>query len=332
MRPIPQAPDPSAMARFGPDFGQRFILTVDTEEEFDWSKPFDRENHGTLHVPRLGKFQTFCENEGVRPIYLVDYPIANSELAGDLLRDAIGNGRADVGIQLHPWVSPPLIEAVNSANSFAGNLPADLEYEKLARLRDRIEQTFGAPPLIYRAGRYGTGPTTAQSLRRLGVAIDTSVRALFDYSAEGGPDYRRHPLHPYWIDTENRQLLELPLTSVFWGMLRRQGGMVYPRLWRIPQMRGVLASLGLLERIPLTPEGVSVDEALWGIDMAIDDGLPVLNFSFHSPSLQPGHTPYVRSESDLDGLYDWWRAIFAYLRERGVQNAAVDDIMAAAVR
>ena len=128
---------------------------------------------------------------------------------------------------------------------------------------------------------------------------------------------------------DGKTLLELPLTSAFWGMLRRQGGFIYPRLWRAPVMRGVLARLGLLERVPLTPEGVSVEEAIRGIDIALDDGLPVLVLSFHSPSLRPGSTPYVRDEDDLDALYDWWRRIFAYLKQRGVKPSSVHDVMSA---
>ena len=70
--------------------------------------------------------------------------------------------------------------------------------------------------------------------------------------------------------------------------------------------------------------------ALTGIDMALDDHLPLLVFSFHSPSLRPGLTPYVRSEEDLDLFYDWWRGVFAYLAHRGVAPAGVHDIIAAA--
>ena len=81
----------------------------------------------------------------------------------------------------------------------------------------------------------------------------------------------------------------------------------------------------------MTPEGVPREEALKGIDIAIDDGLPILNFSFHSPSLRPGHTPYVRNEDDLDRFYDWWRACFDYLAMRKVQPTSVREIMAAAV-
>ena len=331
MRRLIDPPPPKAVARFRPDFGARFILTVDTEEEFDWDGPFDREAHGVLHVPRLEKFQTFCENQGVAPIYLVDWPIARSDLAGRILRQPLADRRAEIGVQLHPWVNPPFSEQVSPHNSFAGNLPRELEAEKIAMLREAIEQNFGMAPLIYRAGRYGLGPNTAELLADNGIAIDSSVRAKFDYSSAGGPDYRPFPLEPYWIDDEHT-LLELPLTTTFWGLLRRQGDLIYPRLWRTPSARGLLAKTGMLERIPLTPEGVGVDEAIRGIDMAVDDGLPLLVFSFHSPSLHPGNTPYVRSEADLDSLYDWWRRIFAYCERRGIRPASVREIMAGVIR
>lgn len=328
MRSITEPPVKVDRARFSDGFGQRFLLTVDTEEEFDWSKPIRRDGHGLDHIPRLAKFQQFCEHEGVAPVYLVDYPVATSALAAEILRDPVARGKAEIGIQLHPWVNPPFDEDVNERNSFAGNLPPMLERAKFVRLREAIEANFDTIPQIYRAGRYGLGPNTGTILKENGIAMDSSVRSKFDYSSGGGVDYRKHPLVPYWADPEHT-VLELPLTTVFWGMLRRQGDALYPVMWRMPSLRGVLARLGLLERIPLTPEGVSVEEAIRGIDMALDDGLPLLNFSFHSPSLRPGHTPYVRSEADLDRLYDWWRRIFAYLDQRGVKPCSVKDVMGA---
>ena len=325
-----EPPAAGARARFADDT-PRFLLTVDTEEDFDWDQPLSRDSHGTEHVPRLAKFQQFCENEGVVPIYLVDWPIANSDYAAEILKGPLATGKAEIGVQLHPWVNPPFEEEVNQFNSFSGNLHRRLERGKFTQLRDMIEKRFGTAPLIYRAGRYGVGPNTAEILSGQGIAIDTSVRPLFDYSSAGGPDYRSHPLHPYWIDDEHT-LLELPLTSSYWGVLRRQGNLIYPRLWRAPAMRGVMAKLGLLERVPLTPEGVSVEEAIRGIDIALDDELPMLVFSFHSPSLRPGSTPYVRDDGDLDALYDWWRRIFAYLGQRGVKASSVKDVMASVQR
>lgn len=320
---LPAAPD---FVRFKPGCGQRFLLTVDTEEEFDWSKPLDREVHTVHTVARLAKFQEFCEGQGVIPVYLVDYPIVSSPAAVEILKAAVAGGKAEVGVQLHPWVSPPHDEEVNERNSFAGNLPVELERAKFRQLRDKIEHTVGAAPLIYRAGRYGVGPNTAGILAEGGIAIDTSVRARFDYSAGGGPNFREFPIRPYWLD-KDRRLMELPLTTVYWGPLRQLGPWLYPQMWRLPRLRGVLARIGLLERIPLTPEGVTIDEALRGIDIAIDEGLPVLVFSFHSPSLAPGYTPYVRNEDDLDALYDWWRQAFAYLAQRQVKPTSTGQLI-----
>lgn len=328
MSRIIDLPSDAARVDFGPNFGQRFVITVDTEEEFDWGEPLRREGHTVHSVGRLARFQEFCENEGVVPIYLVDYPVATSPIAGDILRPAIAAGRAEIGVQLHPWVSPPHDEDVTQRNSYAGNLPEALERAKFERLRTAIAKNFGAAPLIYRAGRYGVGANTARILADNGLVIDTSVRARFDYSSTGGPNFRDFPVTPYWLN-HAPDLLELPLTTVFWGPMRQLGGWLYPQLWRVPKLRGALARLGLLERIPLTPEGVTLDEAIRGIDIAIDQQLPVLVFSFHSPSLAAGFTPYVRDEADLDAFYDWWRGVFAYLRQRKVKPSSVADIMAA---
>lgn len=326
-RRITDRPDAGSFVRFRDGETRRFLLTVDTEEEFDWSKPLKRSGHSLDTIPRLRKFQQFCEGQGVVPVYLIDYPIATSTLAAEILGPAITAGRAEVGVQLHPWVSPPHEEEVNQYNSFAGNLRPELEFAKLKHLRDTIEQNFGAAPLIYRAGRYGVGPNTARFLSEVGIAIDTSVRSGFDYSAGDGPNFRDLPLRPWWIDRA-AGLMELPLTTVFQGRLRRLGGWLYPRLWRMPRMRGVLARLGLLDRIPLTPEGVGIAEALRGIDIAVAEDIPILVFSFHSPSLSPGFTPYVREADDLDDFYDWWRQAFARLERHGVQPTSVREIMA----
>lgn len=322
---ITEPPARADFVQFAEGFGPRFLVTIDAEEEFDWAAPIDRHSHRIETIPAMGRFQQFCEGFGVAPVYLLDQPVAAAPATKAVLGEAVAAGRAEVGVQLHPWVSPPFDEEVIPRNTYAGNLPPALERAKFMHLRDTIESAFGTAPLIYRAGRYGTGPATAEILADGGIAFDTSVRACFDYSAGGGPNYRSHPLRPYWLDRA-RRLIELPLTTVFWGPLRRQGEALYPRLWRIPRLRGALARLGLLERIALTPEGIGAEAALRAIDIALDDGLPLLVFSFHSPSLAPGHTPYVRTEADLDAFYDWWRTIFARLEQRGVRPTSVAQL------
>ncbi len=323
-----EVPPSGRSAAFAPGFGQRVLLTVDTEEEFDWRAPFRREGYGLSHVTAIPRFQAFCESVGAQPVYLVDWPIVQDPRAAEIIGDAVRRGTAEIGVQLHPWVNPPFSEELSVPNSFAGNLPQALEAAKFTMLRDAIEATFGTPPLIYRAGRYGLGPNTADLLKQAGIRIDTSVRPLFDYSEQGGPDYSNHPLTPYWVDTD-RRLLELPVTSAYWGPLRRIGPLIHRVQRHTPTFFSGFSRLRLLERIALTPEGVSADEALRGINLSLEAGLPVLVLSFHSPTLAPGHTPYTRDEAGVERLYAWFETVYAHLAARGVRSCTVAEIVAA---
>ena len=307
----------------------RYLLTVDTEEEFDWAAPLAREGFRLDSVGELANFQQFAEGFGAKPVYLLDYPLATSAQAMAAIGDAVAGGRAEVGVQLHPWVSPPFDEQITEYNSFAGNLPYDLERAKLLELHAAITRNFGQAPNIYRAGRYGVGPNTAFILREAGITIDTSVRAGFDYTGIGGQNFAHLGPKPWWVSEPGQlPLIELPLTTVFCGALRRHAARIYPMLGKIPRGPGLFARSHLLDRIPLTPEGVSIAEAIRAIDQALADGLPVLVLSFHSPSLSAGCTPYVRDQADLEAFYAWWRAILAHLAARGVEAASTRDIIA----
>lgn len=325
-----EPPKPCAKATFRPDFGKRVLLTVDTEEEFDWNGPFTREEHGLSHVSAISRFQEFCEEIGAHPVYLVDWPIANDPLATEIIGDALNRGKADIGAQLHPWVNPPFREVLNPHNSFAGNLPADLEKAKFNALRDRIEEAFGKAPLIYRAGRYGLGPHSADILKAGGIKIDTSVRPLHDYSAQDGPNFMHHPATPYWVDAEH-SLLEAPMTVLHCGAMREFGEKLQQSIAQFPPILGALARTRLLERIALTPEGVTVKEALGGLDLVLEADFSLTVLSFHSPSLVPGFTPYTRDESDVAKLYEWFRQVYAALETGGVRSASVDEVVAAAL-
>jgi hypothetical protein len=309
--------------------GPRFLVTVDTEEEFDWYGPFTRSDHGITHVPAISRFQELCDARGVQPAYLVDYPIANDPAAIALLGGYARDKRAAIGVQLHPWVSPPFFEDLSIINSFACNLPADLEREKLTKLHEAIVQNMGVYPQIYRAGRYGAGQATPAILRDLGLRIDSSMRSRFDYSLHGGPNYSDAPVNPFWLSPGS--LLELPVTTVFGGALRTSGNMLYGRAFSSDAARSMMSRTGLLERIALTPEGIPLEKAIEGIHLALAEGIGILNFSFHSPSLVPGHTPYVRTKADLETFYAWWNGVFDYLEQRGVRPCTVEDIVGLSV-
>ncbi len=318
------------LARLPDDWRPVFLIFVDTEEEFDWAGPQRRENTSTRHVPAIAEGQARLAAGGARPVYLVDWPIAHDPCARDLLGGYAAAGEAAVGLHLHPWVNPPFDEDVHGYNSFAGNLPPALEEDKIRRLRDRVASAFGVAPLCYRAGRYGVGPNTAAILERLGLGVDCSARSSFSYRDEGGPDFSRHGASPWWVGP-TRRLLEVPLGVAHLGLLGRRAPMALRTAGEGP-LRGLLARGGLFRRIPLTPEGTRPDEIVAAIDRLVADRAPVLSFSFHSPSLEPGHTPYVRDRADLRAFWRWWDAALDRLAFHGVPGGTVGHVLRAAER
>lgn len=324
-------PSPGDIIDLPESFGTRFMLVVDTEEEFDWDAPFNRESRAVTIADAMERGQAYFAAAGVRPLYVTDYPVIDDPVAGPMLARWVAEGQADVGAHCHPWVNPPHVEEVNIFNSFAGNLPEALERAKIAALRDRLTEVIGKPPLAFRAGRYGVGPNSGAILRDLGFRVDSSIRGRFDYSAQHGPDFSGLPLRPYRAGPDGG-LIELPLSTAFVGGLHGLGDHLPGVTKGRGLATGLLARAGLLHRVPLTPEGIDARDAERAIDRLLADGLRLLMFSFHSPTLAPGHTPYVRTQADLDAFYGWWDRIFSHLARRGVAPAGVEDVLAAVDR
>ncbi len=317
------------LVEFAPDFGRRFAVFVDTEEEFDWAKPQSRDSVATSHIAHLHEFQALADAHGIEPCYLIDYPVASTPAAADIIRGLVDGGRCSVGTQLHPWVNPPFDEEVNTFNSFVGNLPIALERAKIAALTAQIEHITGVRPISYRAGRYGIGPNTAALLEEFGYRADMSVRPTFDYSHEGGPDFSKSSAKPYWTGPTG-SLLELPLGVSFTGALRRFGCALYGK--GKGRAVSLMARSGLLSRVALTPEDMPVRDVKEAISAMLDDGLDYLSFSFHSPSVAPGHTPYVRNSAELSDFYLWWDQILSFLEHRGVKPIGLQDTITSATK
>lgn len=280
----------------------QLLITIDVEEEFDWSAPFNRENRQTKAIKDLYLAHDIMTAHGFKPIYLIDYPILEDPFAVSLFKKWFKEGQCEIGAQLHPWVTPPYEEEVNTFNSFAGNLPFNLEYRKLQNLRDRIYTEFGVYPKYYKAGRYGFGKNTAKILKSLGFEVDLSFVPHTSFGYQGGPDYRDMPDYAFWLD-EHKTLKEIPLTKNFTGLLNSVGRYLYPIIDhpRLKKLRlpGVFAHLGLLNRVNLSPEGSSVQECIDLVKTRLRKGQKIFVYSFHSSTLMIGGSPYVKSQKDL---------------------------------
>jgi hypothetical protein len=276
-------------------------VVIHTEEEFDWGADFDRGATGVEHMRHMDRAQDLFDAHGVTPTYVVGYPIADQETGYAPLKGYADHGRALIGTHLHPWVCPPHEETPCPRNSYPGNLPADLEHAKLKALTERIEQSFGTRPTVYLAGRYGFGPHTGAALADLGYRVDVSPAPPIDFGADGGPDYSDYTSDPYWFGDG---LLGLPGTGDYVGALSALGRRGLYRLATQPALRaarlpGILSRLRLLERLRLSPEDYDAPDLRRLTHALLARGIRIFVFSFHSPSVHPGYTPYVRTEEDL---------------------------------
>ena len=320
------APLPGERIAWDAVFGSRFLVFVDVEEEFDWARPLARESRGTTAMAAFPEAHRRFADRGVGLVCMVDHPVATDPTAVAILQRVVEDGRSEIGAQLHAWVTPPFDEPLTRANSYPGNLPPPLEAAKIGVLTEALSTAFGRRPRSYRAGRYGIGPATLALLAERGYRIDTSVRARYDYSADGGPDFREVGPAAY----RREGLIELPLTTVYTGRARRAGPALHALAGRLPHVRGALARSGMLSRVALTPEDMPIADALEAVSIAHGEGERLLTFSFHSPSLAIGHTPYVRDAADLAAFHDWWRAMFAHLDRLGIRSTTLDEAIAAA--
>lgn len=302
------------------------VVTVDTEED-NWIPT--RTDISVENIREVPTFQQRLEELNVRPTYLVSYQVATVSWAADLLAELHHSGRAEVGAHLHPWNTPPTPEPMEPRYHQLGNLDADLQRQKLSSLCEKLRRNLGVEPRSFRSGLWSLGRDTVRLLTAEGFRVDTSILPyVYWHDVPYSPSYTHAPARPYRLaagrslqrDYPDGSLLEVPATAGYTQGRWRLWGPV-DRLLRtrpmIPfHLPGLLARMGLVERIPLTPEVTPLRKMIRLTEAAARRRLPVLNVFLHSSSLLPGANDYVRSENDRELLLRRTERYLTQVRER----------------
>ena len=316
-----------------PESKRRLIVVIDTEEEFDWNAPYARSNTQVSAMQYIDRVQRIFDRFAIKPVYVVDYPVAAQPEGYLPLREIARGGRCEIGAHLHPWVNPPHGEELSVRNSFMMNLPERLQRVKLESLVEQITQVFGTRPRIFKAGRYGIDETTASVLDQLEFLCDVSVCPRFDFSPSAGPSFASFDSRPFFLTS---RLLEIPCTADYIGWAGPIRGPLHRFASRelLASLRpiGILSKIGAVNRVMLSPEGNTFEEMRALAEALFVEGQRTFVLSFHSPSVHPGHTPYVRNQADLDNFLDTLERFFVYfIEQRGGMPASPLDIRAAVI-
>lgn len=106
------------------------------------------------------------------------------------------------------------------------------------------------------------------------------------------------------------------MTGAYTGGARKSAHTLY-RLASKPlaarlHVPGILSRLGILDRLVLSPEGFTTREHLALTRALLDRGVRTFTWSFHSSTVLPGGSPYVRSERDVNEFLASFRRYFDY--------------------
>lgn len=300
-----------------------FILSVDTEEEWDWSGPFPQDNFSLENTRNIPKFQEFCNTLGIRPTYFIDYAVANDQRSSKLFREILVNDQCEVGGHLHPWCNPPYDGETDEERSHVINLPIDLVERKIELLNQKIEQTLQIKPNSFRTGRWGINGPVLRLLEQQGYTIDSSIYPYYSnqyFSCHGSPN------QPYWPDLDDpnqegkqRRILEIPITAGFNRSNFQLMGKLHKAAssppWNFFKPIGILWQLGILRKIYLSPELSSTKNMLALVKKSLSSNQRVIHMYLHSSSLRPGCNQFVKDSSDEKQLYTSISTIIQFLQQ-----------------
>lgn len=287
----------------------RLIITVDTEEIFDW-RGFSSTDFKVARPADIDRFQSVCEQFGARPLYFLTYPVLTDAENAGYFRRLVEDGRADLGVHLHQWVTPPTDGYAGDYYSWQCNLPPEAHAEKLATLCAAFERAFGFKPRAHRAGRYGVSPLAYREIAAAGLDHDFSPSPGFDFSLKGGPDFSGASNAPFHIATDRGGVFVTPVC----GALAVRGGRAFLKQ---PAPAGLMNAREKISRRLTAPFRLSCEQARLEELISLTRSLaetdaPILTFSLHSTTMTPGANPYGKDAAAVEAALDLARRYFEF--------------------
>ena len=303
------------------------LVGIDTEGDNQWDAAA-RANQRFVNIYALPRLHALFARHGVRPTYVITYPVAQDARSADVLRTLLGAGDCEIGAHHHAWETPPCSEHDTRRHPYACTLPREQFLRQLESLTDSITTAVGARPVSYRSGRFGFSADHVAALERLGYLVESSVAPLFYEHHKGGPEFVEAPLTPYFLsyDSATRPgtsgVLEVPVSCGLDRRLPRRLQYAYARAPRPYFTKRVLRALRLVKLRWLRPSYSSLPDMIALARTLERAEEPVLNLLFHSSEAIVGGSPYNRTEGELDAFFERLERFFTFaIRDLGAVPA-----------
>ena len=295
------------------------LVGIDTEGDNQWNAAA-RANQRFENLYALPRLHALFARHGVRPTYVITYPVARDSGSAEVLRALQSGGDCEIGAHHHAWETPPCTAEDVRRHPYASDLPLRQFEGQLAALTSAIEQAVGTRPVSYRSGRFGFSAAHVSALERLGYQVESSVAPLFYEAHKGGPDFVEAPLTPYYLAYDSATkagtsgVLELPVSAALNRRVPRAVQHLYARAPRPYTTKRVLKKLGVAHVRWLRPSYSSLEDMIGLARDLARDGEPLLNLLFHSSEAIVGGSPYNTTEAELTAFCDRLERFFEFAR------------------
>ena len=194
------------------------LVGIDTEGDNQWD--LHARGHQTFeNIYALPSLHALFARHGVRPTYMVTYPVARDLRSADILRSLRQDHDCEIGAHHHAWETPPCGPEDVGRHPYALSLPREQFEQQLAHLTSAIGAAVGDKPVSYRSGRFGFSADHVSALERAGYRVESSIAPLFFEGHKAGPDFVGAPLNPYFLAYDDAcargssDVLEIPVSA-----------------------------------------------------------------------------------------------------------------------
>ena len=293
------------------------LVGIDTEGDNQWDAAA-RANQQFSNIYALPRLHALFARHGVRPTYVITYPVARDSRSAEVLRGLLAGGDCEIGAHHHAWETPPCNDEDVRRHPYASTLPRYQFESQLASLTESISSAVGVRPVSYRSGRFGFSANHVSALERLGYLVESSVAPLFYEAHKGGPEFVEAPLTPYFLayDSATRPgtsgVLEVPVSCALDRRLPRRLQYAYARAPRPYFTKRALRALRVVTLRWLRPSYSSLPDMIALARTLARSNEPVLNLLFHSSEAIVGGSPYNRTPGELEAFFERLERFFAF--------------------
>ena len=302
-----------------------YAVTIDTEEEWDWDAGWPVTKNSLRNISTTPDFHALCKSHGARTTWFTNWSVMNDDEARATILDVTANEDAELGMHIHPWLTPPISPDDNTSarQSFLHNSPPEIIQQKL----DTVWQKFtehGCRPRTFRGGRYSCGPEIQKFLQHpeRGFIADASVVPFTTWDDEGAPDYRDRNLQPNRLQPVQEggsAMWEIPCTLAytrnsmeFWA---DAFDLIEHSFLRHFRLNGMLSSAGIVRRIWLNFECTPAKEMIALLSFLEKINVPCVTLTLHSSSLMKDGNPYSATQKSVDEIFECVEQVLGWLAE-----------------